>query len=94
MQAQSADNFGRDPESHNSAAAAAVTVMVVLGQKPEIVKSLNDTRDYRLIKLENGLKALLINDPVTEKAAAALDVRLAILLILRRGIETSIVCCY
>ena len=33
-----------------------------------------DTRDYRLIKLENGLQALLIHDATTDKAAAAMDV--------------------
>ena len=33
-----------------------------------------DTRDYRLIKLENGLQALLIHDATADKAAAAMDV--------------------
>ena len=33
-----------------------------------------DKRDYRLIKLENGLQALLIHDPTADKAAAAMDV--------------------
>jgi insulysin len=33
-----------------------------------------DTRDYRLIKLENGLQALLIHDAEADKAAAAMDV--------------------
>ncbi|GMH33522.1 hypothetical protein BSKO_01356 [Bryopsis sp. KO-2023] len=39
-----------------------------------VVKPLNDDREYRIIVLENGLKALLISDPRTDKAAAALDV--------------------
>ncbi|MEP5766241.1 MAG: insulinase family protein [Halieaceae bacterium] len=38
------------------------------------VKSPNDSKDYRYIELDNGLRALLISDPKTEKAAAALDV--------------------
>ena len=33
-----------------------------------------DTRDYRLIKLDNGLHALLIHDSKADKAAAAMDV--------------------
>jgi insulysin len=38
------------------------------------VKSPNDSHSYRFIVLDNGLQALLISDPDTEKAAAALDV--------------------
>jgi insulysin len=38
-------------------------------EKPE-----TDDRDYRLIKLQNGLQALLIHDPKADKAAAAMDV--------------------
>lgn len=38
-------------------------------QKPE-----KDDRDYRLIRLENGLKAMIIHDPTADKAAASLDV--------------------
>lgn len=38
-------------------------------QKPDL-----DDRNYRLIKLENGLEALLIHDPNTDKAAAAMNV--------------------
>lgn len=37
-------------------------------------KSPNDDKAYRYIQLDNGLRALLISDPDTEKAAAALDV--------------------
>lgn len=33
-----------------------------------------DTRDYRIIKLQNGLQALLIHDAEADKAAAAMDV--------------------
>ena len=35
----------------------------------------NSDRDYRAIELPNGLRALLIHDPDTDKAAASLDVK-------------------
>jgi secreted Zn-dependent insulinase-like peptidase len=38
------------------------------------VQSPADDKAYRYIQLDNGLRALLISDPNTEKAAAALDV--------------------
>lgn len=38
------------------------------------VQSPNDSFSYRLLTLNNGLKALLISDPDTPKAAASLDV--------------------
>lgn len=37
-------------------------------------KPLLDNRLYRVIKLPNQLEALLIHDPDTDKAAAAVDV--------------------
>ena len=37
--------------------------------------SASDNRDYRIVTLENDLKCLLISDPETDKAAAAMDVR-------------------
>lgn len=40
----------------------------------EIQKSKNDDRLYRLIRLENGLQALLVHDGTADNAAAALDV--------------------
>ncbi|WP_252179714.1 insulinase family protein [Endozoicomonas sp. 4G] len=40
-----------------------------------VVKSPADDRDYRFVQLDNGLKALLISDPDTDKAAAAVDVK-------------------
>lgn len=43
-------------------------------QPVAITKSLNDDRSYRGINLENGLKVVLVSDPTTDKAAAALDV--------------------
>ena len=40
----------------------------------EIEKSPNDVRNYRLITLDNQLEVLLISDPETQVAAAAIDV--------------------
>ncbi len=37
-------------------------------------QSPNDDRTYRYIQLDNGLRALLVSDPDTDKAAASLDV--------------------
>jgi len=39
-----------------------------------VEKSPRDEREYRIIQLENGLKATLIHDIETDKAAASLDV--------------------
>ena len=39
-----------------------------------IVKSEQDNRDYRIIELGNGLRATLVHDAKTDKAAASLDV--------------------
>ena len=41
---------------------------------PPIQKSATDDRDYRLIRLENGLQAMLVHDPKADKAAASLNV--------------------
>lgn len=46
----------------------------VLGKDSEFLKPDLDDRKYRYIELPNKLKALLIHDPETDKAAAALDV--------------------
>lgn len=40
----------------------------------DIAKSQQDNRDYRGLQLSNGLKVLLVSDPTTDKAAAALTV--------------------
>ncbi len=40
----------------------------------ELEKPLLDTRTYRVIRLPNKLEALLIHDPDSDKAAAAMDV--------------------
>jgi insulysin len=39
-----------------------------------IEKSPRDEREYRIIQLDNGLKATLVHDIETDKAAASLDV--------------------
>ncbi|KAH8826892.1 Metalloenzyme, LuxS/M16 peptidase-like protein [Flagelloscypha sp. PMI_526] len=39
-----------------------------------VVKSEQDDREYRIIKLENGIKATIISDPKSDKAAASLNV--------------------
>ncbi|RSL76374.1 hypothetical protein CEP52_017790, partial [Fusarium oligoseptatum] len=36
-------------------------------------KPLHDDRDYRVVRLGNELEALLVHDPETDKASAALD---------------------
>ena len=45
-----------------------------LASGAEIERSPADPRSYRAITLANGLEALLVSDPDTDKAAAALDV--------------------
>ena len=40
----------------------------------QIIKSANDTRAYKHLVLQNGLKCLIVSDPTNEKAAAALSV--------------------
>ncbi|NNC55829.1 MAG: peptidase M16, partial [Pseudomonadales bacterium] len=40
-----------------------------------VVKSPNDSRDFRYIELPNKLKVLLISDPSARRAAASLDVQ-------------------
>lgn len=42
-------------------------------QFTQVVKSPNDQRQYQRIRLPNNLDVLLISDPTTDKAAAALD---------------------
>ncbi|XP_063684667.1 uncharacterized protein LOC134818889 isoform X6 [Bolinopsis microptera] len=50
-----------------------VVVLNVLKNKPKVIKSANDLRDYRAITLEaNSLRMLLVSDPnATESACAA-----------------------
>ncbi|GAA5998202.1 hypothetical protein JCM5350_002919 [Sporobolomyces pararoseus] len=44
--------------------------------QPLIEQSPNDDRQYRLVTLRNGLTAMLISDPKTDKAAASLSVQI------------------
>uniref|UniRef100_A0A2M3ZGB7 Insulin-degrading enzyme n=1 Tax=Anopheles braziliensis TaxID=58242 RepID=A0A2M3ZGB7_9DIPT len=39
-----------------------------------IIKSVQDNRDYRGLRLPNGLKVVLVSDPTTDRSAAALSV--------------------
>ena len=50
------------------------TTQVVVVRHHEVVKSPEDDRSYRGLVLSNGLKAVLVSDPTTDKSAAALDV--------------------
>jgi len=38
------------------------------------IRSERDERDYRLVRLQNGLQAMLVHDVKADKAAASLDV--------------------
>ena len=40
----------------------------------DIIRSERDERDYRLIRLQNGLEAMLVHDVKADKSAASLDV--------------------
>ena len=39
-----------------------------------IIRSERDERDYRVIRLQNGMQAMLVHDVKADKAAASLDV--------------------
>ena len=41
----------------------------------DVIKSLNDTREYRILELDNQLRALLISDMQSDKGAASLNVQ-------------------
>lgn len=40
----------------------------------EIEKSDPDDRQYRIVRLENGIQAILVHDPAADKAAACLTI--------------------
>lgn len=42
----------------------------------DIIRSPEDKRVYRGLEFTNGLKAILISDPTTDKSSAALDVHI------------------
>lgn len=39
-----------------------------------VIKPNNDHRDYKFIKLENGIEAILVSDPKAQKSAAAINI--------------------
>lgn len=58
-----------------NATSSATTGATAIASSLQITdKPLLDDREYRLVTLQNGLEALLIHDPDTDKASAALDV--------------------
>lgn len=61
------------PEHWRSVPASSNVPAYSIFTKP-IQKSEQDDRDYRIIRLENGLEATLIHDSKADKAAASLDV--------------------
>lgn len=58
------------------AACPASSSSSVVKVSEDIVKPACDKLSYRVVQLQNNLRVLLVHDPDTEKAAAALDVRL------------------
>lgn len=46
-----------------------------------VVKSVEDKRNYRGLLLQNDLQVLLISDPTTDKSAAAMDVNIGMWLL-------------
>jgi insulysin len=55
-------------------ACAAQQEADVAADSAQVTKSPNDTRNYRALVLDNGMKVLLITDPDADKAAASVDV--------------------
>uniref|UniRef100_A0A672HC01 Insulin-degrading enzyme n=1 Tax=Salarias fasciatus TaxID=181472 RepID=A0A672HC01_SALFA len=57
--------------------AARMTNAVQISPLPhDIIRSPEDKREYRGLEFTNGLKAMLISDPTTDKSSAALDVHI------------------
>uniref|UniRef100_A0A0G4FVF0 Peptidase M16 N-terminal domain-containing protein n=1 Tax=Chromera velia CCMP2878 TaxID=1169474 RepID=A0A0G4FVF0_9ALVE len=54
---------------------ASQTGSVVVERQEGVRKPLRDLREYRHVRLKNGLRALLVSDPGTPLAAAAVDVK-------------------
>ena len=55
---------------------AFTPALALEGASPTIIVPPGDERSYRYLRLENGLRVLLISDPSTDKAAASLDVNI------------------
>ena len=58
----------------SSNALANVSTVASDSVVEQIIKSPNDKRTYLAFELKNGLKALVISDPETDRSAASLDV--------------------
>jgi insulysin len=55
-------------------ACAAAPEADVAADEAIVTKSPNDTRNYRALVLDNGMKVLLVSDPEADKAAASVDI--------------------
>lgn len=60
------------PGAGTAAGAAAASPFAVF--QHDVEKPVLDDRQYRLVTLSNGLECLLVHDPTTDKASAAMDV--------------------
>lgn len=60
---------GEDASATAAGSQIPVTLVADSLEKPSL-----DDRDYRVVRLDNELEALLVHDPETDKASAALDV--------------------
>ncbi|MCZ2723360.1 insulinase family protein [Marinomonas sp. 15G1-11] len=59
---------------HPNSATANSTSSETLNQMTTINKSNNDQNTYKSLQLENGLRVLLVSDPIAEKSSASLSV--------------------
>ncbi|WP_323816123.1 insulinase family protein [Cellvibrio sp. NN19] len=66
----------RSDETESNSTRSLFNATIDLNSATGIIKSENDKRNYRYLKLDNQLQVLLISDPSTEKSAAALDVNI------------------
>ncbi len=62
--------------SSSQSASKMATESSIAKRFNTIIKSAEDKRMYRGLELTNGMTILLISDPTTEKAAAAMDVNI------------------
>ena len=76
MPAAPARTLPSPPGMKRAMPAALVLLLAVAVPAPaaEIERSPANPRDYRAFVLDNGLRAIVVSDPDTDKAAAALDV--------------------
>lgn len=62
------------PDQQESSSALVMIGPAVRKVVSDVISSSEDRRTYRGLELSNALKVLLISDPATDKASAALDV--------------------